>query len=91
MGSIPIKPVVMQNKEILNKLALSQTEKKFGKNYKGLLLKVSGRLKGAQRARKLQVYHGRISTQTFNSTINYSQRQIYTKWGTLGSTVFISS
>jgi ribosomal protein S3 len=69
----------MQNKEILKKLSLIKTEEKFGKNYKGLLIKVSGRLKGAQRARKLQVYHGRISTQTFNSTINYSQRQIFTK------------
>jgi ribosomal protein S3 len=38
----------------------------------------------------MQLYHGRISTQTFNSSIKFSQRQIYTKWGTIGSSVFIS-
>jgi ribosomal protein S3 len=80
----------MQNKEILNLLALRTTEAKFSNQYKGILFNFSGRLKGAQRARKMQLYHGRISTQTFNSSIKFSQRQIYTKCGTIGSSVFIS-
>ncbi len=80
----------MINHSILNTLALKTTEAKFANQYKGILIKFAGRLKGAQRAKKMQLYHGKISTQTFNSSIKYSQKQIFTKWGTIGSTVFIS-
>jgi hypothetical protein len=60
-------------------LNLNQTQAKFSNQYKGLLFTFAGRLRGAQRARKMQQSHGRISTQTFNSSINYSQKQILTK------------
>ncbi len=71
-------------------LNLSQTQAKFSNQYKGLLFTFAGRLRGALRARKMQQSHGRISTQTFNSSIHYSQKQILTKWGTIGSSVFVS-
>ena len=60
-------------------LNLNQTQAKFSNQYKGLLFTFAGRLRGALRARKMQQSHGRISTQTFNSSINYSQKQILTK------------
>lgn len=78
------------NKNLLNLLAIKTTEAKFANQYKGLLFNFSGRLKGAQRAKGLKLYQGKISTQTFNSSILFSQKQIYSKWGTIGSTVFIS-
>jgi ribosomal protein S3 len=67
------------NNQILNKLALEKTEAKFANQYKGILFNFSGRLKGAQRAKKMQLYYGKISTQTFNSSIKFSQKQIFTK------------
>ncbi len=81
----------MNNQDLWKeKLALQTTEKKWTNNYKGLLLKFSGRLKGSQRDKKMQLSHGRISTQTFKSSINFSKKQIFTKWGTLGSSIFLS-
>ncbi len=73
-----------------NKIALICTAKKFSNNYKGILLKFSGRLKGSQRDKKMRLSHGCVATQTFRSSINFSKKQIFTKWGTLGSSIFIS-
>jgi ribosomal protein S3 len=74
----------------LTKLAIICTAKKFSNNYKGILLKFSGRLKGSQRDKKMRLSHGCVATQTFRSSINFSKKQIFTKWGTLGSSIFIS-
>jgi hypothetical protein len=69
-------------KELSNELILLAsltTETKFSNQYKGILFKFSGRLKGSQRDKKMQLYNGRISTQTFRSSINFSKKQIFTK------------
>ena len=72
-----------------NNIENSETNSKLGIGG-GILFNFAGRLKGAQRAKKMQLSYGKINTQTFNSSIKFSQKQIFTKWGTLGSTVFIS-
>ncbi len=77
-------------KQNLKKLALTYTATKFSNNYKGILFKFSGRLKGSQRDKKMQLSNGCVATQTYKSSINFSKKQIFTKWGTLGSSVFIS-
>jgi hypothetical protein len=38
----------------------------------------------------MRLSHGCVATQTFRSSINFSKKQIFTKWGTLGSSIFIS-
>jgi hypothetical protein len=73
---------VKLGKELGNELILLAsltTETKFSNQYKGILFKFSGRLKGSQRDKKMQLYNGRISTQTFRSSINFSKKQIFTK------------
>ncbi len=73
-----------------NKLNLLITKNKFPNQFKGIQLGVSGRLRGVQRTRKLLVNQGRISTQTIKSSLQTNKKQIFTKWGTFGSTVSIS-
>ncbi len=75
---------------ILKNIALNYTAAKFSNKYKGVLFKFSGRLKGSQRDKRMQLSSGCVATQTFKSSINFSNKQILTKWGTLGSSVFIS-
>ena len=66
-------------KEKTNKLNLLITQNKFSNQFQGIQLKVSGRLRGAQRARKLLVNQGRISTQTIKSSLQSNKKQIFTK------------
>ena len=73
---------IMNNSStLINYLALNKTNAKFStkSNKGGILFHFSGRLKGSQRAKKLQLSYGKINTQTFNSTIYFSQKQIFTK------------
>lgn len=55
------------------------TKAKFANLYQGLQMKVSGRLKGVQRARKLQYNYGRISAQTVRSFLLSNKAPIFTK------------
>lgn len=75
---------------IKTNILLNKSKAKFSNQYSGLQFRISGRLNGAQRARKMQVNHGRISSQTFNTSLQLNKKQIYTKWGTWGSSVFVS-
>lgn len=67
------------NKEIISLLSLLETNSKFSNQLKGIQFKIAGRLRGAQRARSILLNHGRISTQTFNSSLKFNKKQIYTK------------
>lgn len=72
-----------KNKDISEKnlaqLSIIETSKKFSNHYKGIQIRVSGRLRGAQRARSFLLNHGRISTQSFNSALKFNKKQIPTK------------
>ncbi len=51
----------------------------YDNKYKGIQLELSGRLRGAQRARKMVKKVGSLSKQSFSSKLNFSKRNIYTK------------
>lgn len=70
---------ISSNKEIVSLLSLLETNSKFSNQLKGIQFKIAGRLRGAQRARSMLLNHGRISTQTFNSSLKFNKKQIYTK------------
>lgn len=76
--------------KLINQINKHSTKAKFANLYQGLQMKVSGRLKGAQRAKKQQYNFGRISAQTARSFLLSNKTSIFTKWGIYGSTVFIS-
>lgn len=63
----------------LAQLSIIETSKKYSNHYKGIQIRVSGRLRGAQRARSLLLNNGRISTQSFNSALKFNKKQIPTK------------
>ena len=62
----------------------------YENKYKGIQLELSGRLRGAQRARKMVKKVGSLSKQSFSSKLNFSKRNIYTKWGILGLKVYLN-
>ena len=62
----------------------------YENNYKGLKIQLSGRIKGALRARKIVKKHGSLNLQCFSSSLLYHRKDIYTKWGILGLKVFIN-
>ena len=43
------------------------TQAKFSNQYQGILVKIGGRLRGVQRAKRLQLSYGGISAQTARS------------------------
>lgn len=51
----------------------------YGNQYKGIQLELSGRLRGAQRARRMVKKVGSLSQQSFSSKLQFSKRNIYTK------------
>jgi hypothetical protein len=51
----------------------------------GLKIKLSGRLKGVRMARKIEEHiGGGLRTQSIEWAIEEENRQIFTKWGTIG-------
>lgn len=57
---------------------------------KGIKLIINGKLKGKTRASSSTILVGQISTQTFNSKIDYSKAHIYTLYGVFGIKVWVS-
>ena len=62
----------------------------YENKYKGIQLELSGRLRGAQRARKMVKKTGSLNQQSYSSKLQYSKRNIYTKWGILGLKVYLN-
>jgi hypothetical protein len=60
-------------------LNLMLTQAKFSNQYQGILVKVGGRLRGVQRAKRLQLSYGGISAQTARSFLLSNKTQIFTK------------
>jgi hypothetical protein len=55
------------------------TQAKFSNQYQGILVKIGGRLRGVQRAKRLQLSYGGISAQTARSFLLSNKTQIFTK------------
>ena len=51
----------------------------YENKYKGIQIELSGRLRGAQRARKMVKKFGSLNQQSFSSKLQFSKRNIYTK------------
>ena len=57
---------------------------------KGVKIRVSGRLNGAEMARDGQLMKGRLPLQTIRANINYVQTNAYTVYGVIGVKVWIN-
>jgi hypothetical protein len=57
---------------------------------KGIKLIISGKLKGKPRSSSSLILVGNVSTQTFNSKIDYSKIHVYTLYGVFGIKIWIS-
>jgi small subunit ribosomal protein S3 len=70
---------------------LKQTIEKVMQNpeVKGVKIRVSGRLNGAEMARDGQLMRGRLPLQTIRANINYVQTSAYTVYGVIGVKVWI--
>jgi hypothetical protein len=51
----------------------------YENKYKGIQIELSGRLRGAQRARNMVKKFGSLNQQSFSSKLQFSKRNIYTK------------
>lgn len=74
-----------KNGTTLETVGLQQRRKNQEKGDSGLKIKLSGRLKGVRMARKIEEHVGvGLRTQSIEWAIEEENRQIYTKWGTIG-------
>jgi small subunit ribosomal protein S3 len=72
------------------KRAIRQSvERTMEKKAKGIKIKVTGRLNGAEIAREENVANGSIPLQTLRSNISYSLAQAHTTYGVIGIKVWI--
>lgn len=60
-------------------------------NTKGICIVMGGRLKGISKAKKFKTSFFAVQTQKINNNIDYYKRPIFTKWGTIGLKVTLSS
>jgi small subunit ribosomal protein S3 len=56
---------------------------------KGIKIRVSGRLGGAEIARSAEIKHGRVPLQTIRADIDYGFTEAWTKYGNIGIKVWI--
>lgn len=76
---IPFRRVI---KQVLDKVSSS-------KDVKGVKIVVSGRLDGAEIARREWLKKGRIPLQTIRANIDFARDEAYTTYGTVGVKVWI--
>nr|YP_009391692.1 ribosomal protein S3 [Laurenciella marilzae]ARW59836.1 ribosomal protein S3 [Laurenciella marilzae] len=58
-------------------------------NIKGIKIQISGRLNGAEIARKEWIREGRVPLQTLRANINYTYTQAHTIYGILGIKIWL--
>ena len=58
-------------------------------NIKGIKIQISGRLNGAEIARKEWVREGRVPLQTLRANINYTYTRAQTIYGILGIKIWL--
>lgn len=61
----------------------------IGDEIQGAKIEVAGRLNGTLIARSAKLSKGKIPLQTIRGKIDYSLKQAYTQWGTIGVKVWI--
>ena len=71
----------------LNRLFKKKLQKKSPEQ--GIKIQISGRLNGAEIARREWIREGRLPLQTLQATIDYSSKQAYTIYGVLGVKVWV--
>jgi ribosomal protein S3 len=81
---------MMKTKKWAENANIEFSKSAYENKYKGIQLELSGRLRGAQRARKMVKKIGSLNQQSYSSKLQYSKRNIYTKWGILGLKVYLS-
>lgn len=64
-------------------------KKKLQKNLKGIKIQISGRLNGAEIARKEWTHLGRLPLHTLQANIDYTYKTAYTLYGILGVKVWV--
>lgn len=57
----------------------------------GILIRLSGRLRGIEKAKSLTLKKGSIRMQSFNAKIDYARKDIITKWGIWGMKVYLAA
>lgn len=62
----------------------------FNPSFPACQLKLSGRLNGVSKARSMSWRTGALRPQAITSKIGYYNRQIFTKWGTIGLSISVS-
>lgn len=80
----------LKNNKWAENANLKFSKSAYDNKYKGIQLELSGRLRGAQRARKMVKKIGSLNQQSFSSKLQFSKRNIYTKWGILGLKVYLN-
>ncbi|WP_185868345.1 30S ribosomal protein S3 [Blattabacterium cuenoti] len=89
-------PLVSKNlvKQLENRMAYKKTIKlsiisAMRMNAQGIKIQVSGRLNGAEMARKETYKDGRISLGTFRADVDYYMEEAHTGYGSIGIKVWI--
>lgn len=80
-------PIMAQtsNNLMLDSIGLGRDEPSKGPLENGLKIRLSGRIRGVRMARKIEEHVGvGLRTQSIEWAIEEENRQIYTKWGTIG-------
>ena len=81
--------------DIAKRFRYRRTIKKYleqaaeNRNVKGVKIKISGRLDGAEIARSERLVRGKIPLQTIRSDIDYGQTTAFTNTGTIGIKVWL--
>jgi len=79
----------ISNRVAFRRAAKMAVKKAMEAGAKGIKVEVSGRLNGAEIARREFFLEGKIPLQTFRADISYSSRRAETTYGTIGIKVWI--
>lgn len=78
------------HKSIKKEWDLNLTHKNHKLRSTGILIRLSGRLRGIEKAKSLTLKKGSIRMQSFNSKIDYARKDIITKWGVWGMKIYLA-
>lgn len=70
---------------------LTLTHKNHYLRTSGILIRLSGRLRGIEKAKSLTLKKGSIRMQSFNAKIDYARKDIITKWGIWGMKLYLAA
>jgi hypothetical protein len=79
------------HKSLKKEWDLTLTHKNHHLRSSGILIRLSGRLRGIEKAKSLTLKKGSIRMQSFNAKIDYARKDIITKWGIWGMKVYLAA